>query len=152
MNRIRPGLLAGFIGVAISTLTNVFLRAVGLFPEVMDLKYMAEVVIDPAREPIPAFLLGIVIHLVLGTAIGVIYYLLIKSPSVRIGVLFMIGNWLMMMIILFPIAHRGFFGLAQGAIMPIATLALNLEYGVIIGVLIPRLIGQPNPARLSTGR
>lgn len=152
MDRIRPGLLAGFIGVAISTLTNVLFRTIGLFPEVMDLKYMAEVFIDPAREPIPAFLLGIVIHLVLGTAIGVIFFVLVKSPSVRTGVLFMIGNWLLMMIVLFPIAHRGFFGLAQGAIMPMATLALNLEYGVIIGLLIPRLTSQANQPSAITGR
>jgi hypothetical protein len=139
MEHIRPGLIAGFIGVAISTLTNVICRVLGLFPEAMDLKYMAEVFIDPVHDPIPAFLLGIMIHLALGTAIGVVYVLLIKSLSPTTGVLFMVGNWLLMMLVLFPVAHRGFFGLEQGVIMPIATLALNLEYGVIIGVLIPRL-------------
>jgi hypothetical protein len=139
MERIRIGLSAGFAGVVISTLTNILCRAIGLFPEAMDLKYMAEVFIDPARDPATAFAAGIVIHIVLGTLIGGLYGLLIKSFSPLTGVLFMIGNWLLMMLVLFPLTQRGFFGLNQGVIMPVATLGLNLLYGVIIGVLTRRL-------------
>jgi hypothetical protein len=148
MDRIRPGLIAGFIGVSISTLTNIVCRVLGLFPEVMDLKYMAEVFVDPTRDPVPAFLLGIVIHLVLGTAIGVVYALLIKSHNALTGVGFMVVNWLLMMVILFPIAHRGFFGLEVGVIMPIATLALNLEYGAIVGPLVQHFSLNVTPAQL----
>ena len=148
MERIRPGLIAGFIGVSISTLTNIICRVLGLFPEAMDLKYMAEVIIDPARDPVPAFLLGIVIHLALGTGIGVVYMLLVKSHTPLTGALFMVINWLLMMVILFPLTHRGFFGLADGAIMPIATLALNLEYGLIIGPLVQRFSLNATPSQL----
>jgi hypothetical protein len=147
MERIRIGLIAGFAGVVISTLTNILCRAIGLFPEAMDLKYMAEVFIDPARDPATAFAAGIVIHLVLGTLIGGLYGLLIKSFSPLTGVLFMIGNWLLMMLVLFPLTQRGFFGLNEGIIMPVATLSLNLLYGVIIGVLTRRLSGAAAVAR-----
>ena len=145
MERIRPGLIAGFIGVSISTLTNVVCRVLGLFPEAMDLKYMAEVFVDPARDPVPAFLLGIVIHLALGTGVGVVYVLLVKPHTVLTGVVFMAINWLLMMVILFPLTHRGFFGLAAGTIMPIATLVLNLEYGVIVGPLAQRFSRNAPP-------
>jgi hypothetical protein len=148
MERIRPGLIAGFIGVSISTMTNVICRVLGLFPEAMDLKYMAEVFVDPARDPVPAFLLGIVIHLVLGTVVGVVYALLVKPHTILTGVVFMTINWLLMMVILFPLTHRGFFGLDGGVIMPIATLALNLEYGLIVGPLVQRFSLSATPSQL----
>lgn len=136
---LRIGLIAGLIAVLITTAVNIASRVVGLFPEAMDLKNMAEFFVNPARDPPTAFVLGTILHILLGGVVGGVYGLLIKSFSPIGGVLFMFANWLLMMLVLFPVTNRGFFGLNQGSMMPVATFILNMLYGVVFGVLARRM-------------
>jgi hypothetical protein len=146
VQHLRIGLIAGLIAVLITTAINVASRAVGWFPEGMDLKNMADFFVNPARDPMTAFVIGTILHILSGGVYGVVYALLIKPFSPVGGVLFMFANWLLMMLVLFPVTNRGFFGLNQGSMMPVATLILNMLYGVVFGALARRMnAATPQP-------
>lgn len=49
------------------------------------------------------------------------------------GVLFATGAWLMMMIVVMPMAGAGLFGLQLGVMAPVATLVMHWIYGVVLG-------------------
>jgi len=49
------------------------------------------------------------------------------------GTLFGIGAWLLMMILVMPMAGAGLFGMALGIMVPIATLVLHLIFGAVLG-------------------
>jgi drug/metabolite transporter (DMT)-like permease len=142
MERWKIGLFAGLLAVLFTTVVNILGRRVGLLPEPMDMKYMAEFLIDPAQFPAAAFALGIIVHLVSGGIIGIVYVYLIKSWTPITGMLFMVADWLVMMLVLFPLTGRGFFGSNIGPVMAVATFILNLLYGAAIGWLAGRTIHE----------
>lgn len=150
VQRVKIGLIAGLIAVAFTTAVNVISRALGLLPEALDMKYMAEVFIDPARDPASAFVLGVLIHIASGTLIGIAYALLVRSFTPVSGMIFMVATWLLMMLVLFPLTHRGFFGLSQGPVMPVATFVLNMVYGSAIGLMAGRM--RSAEERMAHGR
>lgn len=133
--RLRIGLLAGFVGVLVSSLANVAGRRTGLLADAMDLKYMSEWLVDPVASPRRAFKAGLAIHIVLGTLAGAVYAAVAPRFSARSGMRVMVGNWLQMMLILFPLTGRGPFGIRRWWGLPAATLALNLLYGAVTGSL-----------------
>src|SRR6516164_4136093 len=49
------------------------------------------------------------------------------------GILFRIGAWILMMVLVMPMAGAGLFGMALGIMVPIATLVLHLIYGAVLG-------------------
>lgn len=138
-NRIRIGAIAGFIVVVGTTLLNLLGRAIGWLPESMDLRHMAELFIDPMIHPSGALISGIVVHIVGGTIVGMVYAYVMKSISVRSGILFMLSFWLFMMVVGMPISGRGLFGLNDGFIMPVATFSLNLIFGAALGLAAKKL-------------
>jgi uncharacterized membrane protein len=131
MRRGRIGLAAGLAAVLMTTVLNLIGRAIGLLPEAMDLKHMAEFVADPRS----ALLWGIVIHLISGCIVGMVYTLLMKSYTPKSGVLFMLALWLVMMLVASPLADRGFFALAEGPALPISTFILHVVFGALIGAI-----------------
>jgi len=133
--RLRIGLLAGFVGVLVSSIANVAGRRTGVFADAMDLKYMSEWLVDPVASPKLAFKAGLAIHITLGTLAGAVYAAVARTFSVRSGMRVMVGNWLQMMLILFPLTGRGPFGIRRWWGLPAATLALNLLYGAVTGSL-----------------
>src|SRR3990172_13402367 len=108
MGHVKIGLIAGLIAVTLTTALNVIGCLVGLLPEPMDMKYMAELFVDPVIYPFASFVLGLVIHVLSGGVIGIVYALLIRRRTVITGMLFMVLNWLVMMLALFPLTGRGF--------------------------------------------
>jgi Family of unknown function (DUF6789) len=134
MYRIRIGLMAGLIAVVTTTLVNLLSRAIGLLPESMDLRHLAEFLLDTLDNPAGALILGIVIHVIGGGLVGMIYALLVRSYTPQSGVLFMVAFWLLMMLAVTLLLPQGFFGLGFGLIFPIATFALNVIFGEVMGL------------------
>jgi len=133
MDRLKTGFLAGLIAVAFTTAVNVAGRLLGWLPEPMDMKYMAEFIIDPVRFPTTAFWLGLLVHILLGGVIGALYGRIMRPWNPITGMVFMVFDWLVMMLVLFPLTGRGFWGLNIGPVMPVATFILNMLYGAAIG-------------------
>lgn len=89
-------------------------------------------------------LAGWVIHVLIGSVLwGILFALLFyRLPghvaSVK-GLLFGTIAWLLMMILVMPMAGAGFFGVHLGPGAPIATLVLHWVYGAVLGVVYGKL-------------
>jgi len=51
MTNLRAGLLSGLIAVLVTSAVNLICRLVGVLPDQLDIKHLAELFIDPARLP-----------------------------------------------------------------------------------------------------
>ena len=67
---------------------------------------------------------------------GIIYAWLdpgLPGPHWIRGIIFATGAWLVMMVVVMPMAGVGFFGLTLGMMAPIATLVLHWIFGAVLG-------------------
>ena len=78
IDRLRTGAVTGLVAVMLTTFINVISRYEGWLPPAMDLSHMAELLIDPVRNPSGALALGIVVHIIGGVAVGMSYVYFIK--------------------------------------------------------------------------
>ncbi len=82
---------------------------------------------------------GWVGHFIIGAVgWGVIYTWIRKilpGPAVVKGLIFGVLAWLVMMIVFMPVAGHGFFGLSLGIAAPVATFALHLVFGAVLGAV-----------------
>ena len=132
IQRARTGAIAGLMTVSITTVLNLLSRAVGILPDSMDLREMAAF-IDPLQFPTLALVAGIIVHILAGGVYGLIYGVLFRNFSVKSGVTFMLAFWLMLMLVMFPLTGRGWFGLHEGWPLPVATLTLHTIFGILLG-------------------
>ncbi|MEO8392981.1 MAG: DUF6789 family protein [Chloroflexota bacterium] len=136
---LRAGALSGLIAVTVTSIVNIACRFLGLLPDQLDMKFMAIVFINPLTNPIPAFWVGLLIHILSGVLAGAAFVVLIKQPTPLKGVAFsLVAVWLGMMLIVFPIAGFGIFGLSVSPLMALATFLLNILYGLIVGAVAQR--------------
>jgi hypothetical protein len=133
--RFQVGLAVGFIAVTVTTLLNIGLRLLGVFPDGMDFAHLADWAIDRASQPWLTFTLGVLIHVALGALVGGLFLVVVRRPTVLKGVAFMAPVWLVMNLVLFPLNGSGFFGQASGPAMAVGTLFLNVVFGALIGLL-----------------
>ena len=56
------------------------------------------------------------------------------SHSVK-GIVFGVGAWLLMMIVVMPMAGAGLFGMNLGIMAPIMTFILHVIYGAVLGAV-----------------
>jgi Family of unknown function (DUF6789) len=140
MSKLRVGLVSGLIAVTITSVVNILCRFLGLLPDQLDMKYMAIVFVNPMTAPTTAFWVGLVIHILIGVGTGIVFVLLIKDPTPLKGIIFsLVVVWLGMVLIVFPVAGFGIFGLNIGLIMPLATFLLNVFYGSMVGAIANRV-------------
>lgn len=62
------------------------------------------------------------------------------------GMLFSIAPWLVMMIVMMPMAGAGFFGLNLGMAGPVMTLVLHLIFGAVLGAVYGARAARTRPA------
>lgn len=148
-------ILAGVIGSALMALGMLAGRVMGLST---DMVRMLGLFVLSSRRPSPAiYLVGLLVHLVMGAIFGVIYALLFTSvgvatligPSALWGILFgalhgvVIGALLGVLPAVHPqmggegavLESPGFFGYRIGIGMPVALILLHVIYGVAVGVI-----------------
>lgn len=79
-----------------------------------------------------------VFHAVVGAVIyGIIFAALepiLPGSGFTEGFVFGLLTWLVMMLVFMPLAGYGFFGVALGATVIIASLGLHLVYGIVLGI------------------
>lgn len=151
-SRMWHGLAAGFVATVVLSALMLMKSAMGMMPELNPIQMIAKMGSSYLGLPLtPA--IGWLMHFLIGTVLwGVLFAVLESSlPGNALwvrGALFSIGAWLLMMIIMMPLAGAGLFGLALGMLAPIATLVLHLVFGVVLGAIYGWLERQGHqPAR-----
>lgn len=81
---------------------------------------------------------GWIVHFVIGTFVwGALFGILVtRTPgstcTIR-GMIFGVGAWLLMQLLILPLAGLGLFGMAYGLGAPAVTFVLHLIYGAVLG-------------------
>ena len=128
---LGKGIAAGFVATIVLSAVMLIKQAMGLMPQLNPI----EMITQMAGAGTP--LVGWIAHFFIGTILwGVIYAWLdskLPGPHWLRGAIFATGAWLLMMVLLMPMAGAGAFGMRLGVMAPLATLMLHWIYGVVLG-------------------
>lgn len=134
MARLGNGILAGFAATIVLSIFMMMKQMMGMMPE-MDVIAMLT-----KMSGASTLLMGWVMHFMIGGIVwGGLFALLQDripggSTIVR-GIVFGIGAWLMMMIVVMPMAGAGLFGMNFGMAAPVMTLLLHIIFGATLGAV-----------------
>ncbi|MGO4712158.1 DUF6789 family protein [Bradyrhizobium sp. 2TAF24] len=141
------GLVAGFVATAILSALIVMKAMMGVMPELNPVKMIADMLDAP-----PA--VGWAMHFMIGTVLwGTLFAWL--NPGLPggshwlKGIVFAVGAWLVMMVVMMPMAGAGLFGSHLGMMAPIMTLMLHIVFGFVLGAIYA--LERPDPTGVLQG-
>ncbi|PPD42253.1 MAG: hypothetical protein CTY15_12505 [Methylocystis sp.] len=126
------GMAAGFVATVILSILMMVKSRMGLMPELDVIAMLTGMMAAPTP------LAGWIGHFAIGAILwgGLFAWLdpsLPGSSHWLKGAYFGIGAWILMMVLVMPMAGAGFFGLSLGVMAPIMTLVLHLVFGAALG-------------------
>jgi hypothetical protein len=140
-NNWLKGMVAGFVATIVLSALMLMKTMMGVMPEINPIKMISDMLGEP-----PA--IGWVMHFLIGTVLwGTLFAWL--DPNIPgeghwlKGILFAVGAWLVMMIVMMPMAGAGLFGSHLGIMAPVMTLILHGIYGLILGAVYA--LERPDP-------
>lgn len=139
----RSGLIAGLVATIVLSALMILKAAMGLMPQVNAIRmltHMGAVYVHTPAVPV----MGWIAHFVIGTILwGLIFAASYRAwpgtAAIVKGIEFSIVAWLLMMLIVMPLAGAGLFGLRLGLPAPVATLVLHIIYGAVLGIVYAKL-------------
>jgi len=128
---IGRGIAAGFVATVMLSALMLMKHSVGLMPELDPIAMITAMVgaSSPAVGWIGHFVIGSIFW---GVGFAIVSLYLSGSYPLR-GAVFAVDAWLMMMMVVMPMAGAGLFGLGLGMMAPVATLALHVVFGLLGG-------------------
>ena len=136
--RIGFGLAAGFVATVVLSILMLIKSAIAMMPKldaIGMLSGMANAYVGLQPEPV----VGWVAHFVIGTVIwGGIFAIMVPNipgPYWLKGIIFSLAAWLLMMVVIMPVAGMELFGLGMGVGAPVATLILHIVFGIVLGAV-----------------
>lgn len=131
------GIIAGFIATVVLTVLMLVKEMMGLMPElnvISMLSTMANAKMGMPGTPMVGYLL----HFVIGAIVfGVLFHVLNGSlpggNQIMKGIVFGVAAWLLMMLLVMPMAGAGMFGMSMGMMAPVMTLMLHVIFGAVLG-------------------
>lgn len=131
MTNVGSGIIAGFVATAVLSIIMIIKAAAGLLPE-LDIIQMLSGMLGgaPVMGWVAHFSIG---ALLWGTVFAVLNDSIPGNSQITKGLALSIVAWLLMMVIVMPIAGAGVFGLNIGIMAPVMTLVLHLVYGAVLG-------------------
>ena len=133
MKSFPKAIVAGLVATTVLSLLFVMKDAMGIMPQ-LDLPKMIAGMMGMPDAPMAGwavhFFIGVVVY---GAALALLDEHLPGDSKMGHGVLLATAGWLMMMVVLMPMAGAGLFGLKLGISAPIMTLVLHLIFGAVLG-------------------
>lgn len=137
------GMVAGFAATIVLSAIMLMKQQMGLMPELNPVNMIADMLGAST-------LVGWIMHFMIGTVLwGLLFAWL--DPHLPggahwlKGIWFSVGAWLIMMIVLMPMAGAGLFGVKLGMMAPIMTLLMHIIYGAALGGVYG--LERPEPVR-----
>ena len=135
MRNILNGIVSGLVATLAAGSMMLMKNALHRVPELHLAQTLAGILGSPERP-----LVGWIAFLVLGIVVfGALFALLaprIPGQSYLLkGLLFGTVSWLLMMVVVMPLAGAGMFGIERGAIVAPAALVLNLVYWIVLSLI-----------------
>lgn len=136
-------LLAAFIATIVLSVLMMLMPAMGILP-MMDMPRLIAGIAGVPDSPSLAWILHFVVGTVgYGLAIKIAAGALPGKSLVKLGMGIAVLGWLILMLVLMPMAGAGLFAMNLGAMAPIMTLILHLVFGAVLGWTYARLRGAP---------
>jgi hypothetical protein len=128
---IARGVIAGFIATIVLSAAMLFKQSMGLMPELDPIDMITGISGAGFRAA------GWTGHFVIGSifwggGFGIVGPHMLGPYWLR-GTLFAVGAWLVMMVVVMPIAGAGLFGLGLGMNVAVVTLLLHVLFGLVMG-------------------
>lgn len=130
-NRYLKGMVAGLAATVVLAAIMLLKANMGIMPQ-LDVIKMLSTMVDGGNPAV-----GWAVHFLIGAVLWGLLFAAISRPGLEgywwRGVLFGVGAWFLMMVIVMPMAGAGVFGLNLGMMAPVMTLILHLIYGAVLG-------------------
>jgi hypothetical protein len=128
---IVRGIIAGLVATLVLSVAMLMKRSMGLMPELDPIGMIT------AMAGAGSAAVGWIGHFVIGAIFWGVGFAIL-SPYLPgaywlRGLIFALGAWLMMMIVVMPMAGAGVFGLGLGMMAPVVTLLLHVVFGLVLG-------------------
>ncbi|WP_242140629.1 DUF6789 family protein [Sphingomonas sp. TREG-RG-20F-R18-01] len=134
MGNVAKSMVAAFAATVVLSAMMVVKAMMGIMPQLDIAAMLASMMGAPGN-----LALGWLGHFMIGTiGYGVVFALLAgRLPGSLIvqGVILGVIGWLVMMIMIMPMAGAGLFGLNLGIAAPIMTLMLHMIFGAVLGAV-----------------
>lgn len=146
MNAMAKSLVAAFGATVVLSIVMIFKSTMGVMPAMNAVAMLTHMTHGMLGTPLsPA--VGWVVHFLIGTVLwgvlfSVLYSRLPGASAVPKALTFSVIAWLLMMVIVMPMAGKGFFALHIGIMAAVATLVLHLIWGLALGLLYQWLTTQ----------
>jgi uncharacterized membrane protein YagU involved in acid resistance len=128
---IGRGMVAGFVATIALSAMMVMKHSIGLMPELDPISMIT------AMAGASSQIIGWIGHFVIGSVFwGIGFAILgpyLPGPYWWRGTMFALGAWIMMMIVVMPMAGASLFGVGLGMMTPVATLVLHVVFGLVLG-------------------
>jgi uncharacterized membrane protein YagU involved in acid resistance len=128
---IGRGIAAGFVATFVLSVMMLMKRSMGLMPE-LDPIAMITAMAGASSQAV-----GWIAHFIIGSLFWGVGFAVVSpylpGPFRLRGTIFAVGAWLMMMIVVMPMAGAGTFGLGLGIMTPLVTLVLHVVFGLVLG-------------------
>jgi hypothetical protein len=128
---ITSGIVAGFVATVVLSAVMLMKHSMGLMPELDPIAMITAA--TGATSPA----IGWIAHFVIGSIFWGIGFAIVSpylpGPYWLRGAIFAVGAWLVMMIVMMPMAGAGVFGLGLSMMTPMATLVMHVVFGLVLG-------------------
>lgn len=146
MSNTSKGIIAGFAATVVLSMIMVAKGMMGLMPELNVIAMLSSMM---KTAPV----IGWVIHFMIGMiawGVGFAFFLNVLPGNSILGkgIGFGVAAWILMMLVIMPMAGAGLFGLNMGMMAPAMTLMLHVIYGAVLGLVFDKL-GIANEAKVA---
>lgn len=145
MSNVGKGMVAGLAATFVLSLMMLMNGAMGLMPGLDPIAMIAAMMgVSAALAWAVHFMIGVVLW---GSGFAVVQTSLPGKQFWVRGVLFAIGAWLIMMVVMMPMAGVGVFGMSLGMMAPVMTLVMHVVFGAVLGGVYGALVKREVVAR-----
>lgn len=140
MDRIFKGMIAGFVATVVLSGMMLMKTALGLMPQLDVIAMLSRMLGAPDAPAV-----GWAAHFLIGSLLwgGLFGWLADRLPGASYwirGMVLGVAAWVLMMVLVMPMAGAGLFAVGLGIMAPIATLVLHLVFGAVLGGVFGTLI------------
>ena len=140
MKPLFASLLAALVATVALSILMVAKSMMGLMPQLNVIHMLAtQMQGGPAMGWAAHFMIGVLAY---GLVWALVFRRLPFGGNPLRGMLLGLAGWLVMMLVVMPMAGAGLFGLEMGLMAPVATLMLHIIFGLVLGMAYCALTGH----------
>ena len=135
MGKFSRGVVAGLAGTAALSVLMVMKNMMGVMPQLDVIAMLGDMMRVP---PAVAWMVHFMIGAVWGLLFAGLYSRIPGGSAIVKGMTLLTGAWLLMMVMVMPMAGAGLFGMKLGMMAPVMTWVLHLVFGAVMGLVYGR--------------